>query len=87
MLRASTFAFGLFVALWGAAFLVVDKIVLFNAPEGEAGVRGMLTQTQIDQERRPIIDPADWTAFTLMSFGSVTMLYSVALPKKTSSSS
>jgi len=87
MLRASAFAFGLFVALWGVSFLVVDKIILHSAPEGDTGIRGMLAQTQIDQESRPIIDPADWTAFMLMSFGSVTMLYSVALPRKSSSSS
>lgn len=84
MLRASAFAAGLFIALWGAAFLVVDKIVLFNPPDEErAGFRGMLAKEQVDQEVRPVIDPADWTAFTLMSIGSVTMLYSVALPKKT----
>ena len=42
----------------------------------------MLKKESIGTETRPIIDPADWAAFTLMSIGSVTMLYSVALPKK-----
>jgi hypothetical protein len=82
MLRASMFATGLFIALWGGAFLVIDKVVLFNPPEERAGVRGMLAKQAIGQEDRPVLDPADWTAFTLMSIGSVTMLYSVALPKK-----
>jgi hypothetical protein len=86
MLRASAFASGLFIALWGAAFLVVDQVVLFNPPADKEskGIRGMLKQTTIGTEQRPIIDPTDWTAFTLMSIGSVTMLYSVALPKKAS---
>jgi hypothetical protein len=85
MLRACCFAWGFFIALWGGAFLMIDKLVLFSPPEGETGIRGMLVQQQIEQERRPVIDPADWTAFTLMSIGSVTMLYSVALPRKSSS--
>lgn len=83
MLRASAFATGLFVALWGVVFLQVDKIVFHNPrPEEDPGFRGMLKKESIGSETRPIIDPADWAAFTLMSIGSVTMLYSVALPKK-----
>jgi hypothetical protein len=61
---------------------VVDKIVLHNPPEDRAGIRGMLAKHQIDDEALPVIDPADWAAFLLMSLGSVTMLYAVALPKK-----
>lgn len=82
MLRACGFATGLFIALWGVTFLWIDKLVLFEPPQGDEGIRGMLTKEQVAQQSRPIIDPADWTAFTLMSIGSVTMLYSVALPKK-----
>ncbi|HUQ71605.1 MAG TPA: hypothetical protein VM165_18900 [Planctomycetaceae bacterium] len=84
MLRSSAFATGLFIAMWGATFLVVDKVVLFNPPADreEKGIRAMLAKEQIADEDRPVIDPADWTAFTLMSIGSVTMLYAVALPKR-----
>ena len=32
--------------------------------------------------RKQVIDPPEWAAFSLMSIGTVTMLYSVALPKK-----
>jgi hypothetical protein len=84
MLRASAFATGLFIAMWGATFLVVDKLVLFNPPEerAETGIRAMLAKEQVADEDRPVVDPADWAAFTLMSIGSVTMLYAVALPKR-----
>ncbi|MDZ4683885.1 MAG: hypothetical protein SH850_02275 [Planctomycetaceae bacterium] len=84
MLRASAFATGLFIAMWGASLLVIDKVVLFNAPADreEQGIRAMLAKEQIADEARPVIDPADWAAFTLMSIGSVTMLYAVALPKR-----
>jgi hypothetical protein len=81
MLRASAFALGLFICMWGGIFLV-DKIVLYSPPEKEPGIRAMLKKQAVGDETRPIIDPADWAAFTLMSIGSVTMLYSVALPKK-----
>uniref|UniRef100_A0A7C2NZS8 Uncharacterized protein n=1 Tax=Schlesneria paludicola TaxID=360056 RepID=A0A7C2NZS8_9PLAN len=82
MLRASAFAIGLFIAQWGASFLVIDKLVLFNTTGEERGIRAMLAKEQIADEARPVIDPADWTAFALMSIGSVTMLYAVALPKR-----
>ncbi len=82
MLRSSGFAIGLFIAMWGGVFLWVDKLVLFDPPPDDAGIRGMLVQERIAEESRPVLDPADWTAFTLMSIGSVTMLYAVALPKR-----
>lgn len=82
MLRPCGFATGLFVLMWGATFLYVDKLVLFEPPASDPGIRGMLDKEQVAQESRPIIDPSDWAAFSLMSIGSVAMLYSVALPKK-----
>lgn len=82
MFRASGFATGLFILMWGVTFLYVDKLVLFEPPESDPGIRGMLDKEQIAQESRPVLDPSDWAAFSLMSIGSVAMLYSVALPKK-----
>jgi len=97
MLRATFFAAGMFVALWGTAFLFVDQIVL-NVPEDYAqqqyqqqqyqqqnqGFRGLFasnTQPQYGPRGR-VLSPPDWAAFSLMSIGSVTMLYAAALPKK-----
>ncbi len=82
MIRACGFAIGLFIALWGGVFLCVDKLVLFEAPKTDSGIRGMLIANSIEGETRPVVDPADWVSFLLMSVGSVTMLYSVALPKR-----
>ena len=82
MMRSTFFATGLFVALWGTSFLFVDKIVLNlkEEPFRPSGFRGLFTAiTPVGQK---VIDPPDWTAFSLMSIGTVTMLYSVALPKK-----
>jgi len=82
MLRSSFFSAGLFVALWGVSFLMVDKVVLnVKADKSKpSGFRGLFTG--VSPERKQIFDPPDWAAFSLMSVGTVTMLYAVALPKK-----
>ena len=81
MLRASCFAIGMFVGMCGLAFLAIDKVVLHQPTEKDPGIRGMLAKQVVDKEQRPVIDPPDWAAFTLLSIGSVSMLYAVALPK------
>lgn len=81
VIRASCFSAGMFVSLWGLAFLAIDKVVLHQPTEKDPGIRGMLSKQVVDKESRPIIDPPDWAAFTLLSIGSVSMLYAVALPK------
>lgn len=81
MLRASCFAMGMFVGMWGLSFLAIDKIVLHQPTEKDPGIRGMLAKQVVDKEQRPIIDPPEWAAFILLSLGSVSMLYSVALPR------
>ena len=81
MLRASCFSAGLFIGLWGLSFLAIDKLVMFQPQERDPGIRGMLAKQVVNKESRPIIDPPDWAAFTLLSIGSVTMLYAIALPK------
>ena len=82
MLRATFFAAGLFVAMWGASLLAIDKVVLTTktSPQRQTGFRGLFTS--VNAQRQRVIDPPDWAAFSLMSVGSVTMLYAIALPKK-----
>ena len=82
MLRSIFFSTGLFVFLWGVMFLFVDKLVLKTPSEenAEQAFRGMFTSTNDEQQK--IVDPPDWAGFSLMSIGSVTMLYAVALPKR-----
>lgn len=84
MLRAFFFSGGLFVALWGVSFLMVDKMVLtFDAELPEVRTeefRGLFMQETQDSKR--VINPPDWAAFFLMSLGTVTMLYAVALPRR-----
>ena len=82
MVRACFFATGLFVALWGVSFLVVDKVVLSFKDDSprNSQMRGLFISSSPD--RKQVFDPPDWAAFSLMSIGAVTMLYSVALPKQ-----
>lgn len=84
MLRSTFFAVGLFVALTGGSFLMVDKIIF--KPEAEEtrypGMRAMMGMMPFREAQKREFDPPDWAAFSLISVGSVTMLYAVALPKK-----
>jgi hypothetical protein len=82
MLRSFFFSTGLFITLCGAGFLYVDKITLnvqADTPR-PTGFRGLFTG--VSPERKRVFDPPDWAAFSLLSMGSVTMLYSIALPRK-----
>lgn len=84
MWRAIFFSQGMFVALCGTAFLMVDEMVLSGTVEPEPPrveeFRGMFMEK--DEQDRRVFNPPEWAAFTLMSIGTVTMLYSVALPKR-----
>lgn len=85
MLRATFFSTGMFVLLWGVAFLFADKIVMHDSGEKlerDKNIRGMLTNQQIEKDIRRVIDPPDWAAFSLLSAGAVTILYTIALPQR-----
>jgi hypothetical protein len=83
MVRSTFFALGLFTAMCGASFLVVDKFVLnvkSKSLKKQEGVRALFVS--VTPDRQQVFDPPQWFAFSMMSAGSVTMLYSIALPKK-----
>lgn len=86
MLRATFFATGLFIGLIGVSLLFVRSVELSwrSEPKPEPGFRGLFTRmgNTVAPPPRKVITPPDWAAFSLMSIGAVTMLYSVALPKK-----
>lgn len=83
MIRSSFFSVGTFVLLCGVTFLYADKVVLKDNGEKlerDKNIRGMMTNQQIGEDVRRVIDPPEWAAFSLLSVGAVTMLYSIALP-------
>ncbi|MDA0810618.1 MAG: hypothetical protein O3B68_21710 [Planctomycetota bacterium] len=85
MIRAIFFAGGLFVALCGTSFLMVDKMVLTasasKTEERTREFRGLFMEEEAQSDRK-VFNPPEWAAFCLMSIGAVTMFYSVALPKR-----
>lgn len=86
MMRSTFFSAGLFILLWGVAFLFVDKVELAVKSKPEpprTGFRGFFSRvTSTNERKQKVIDPPEWAAFSLLSIGAVTMLYAVALPKK-----
>lgn len=81
-MKSCFFAIGLFMTLCGGSLLFVDKVTL-NAnedPQPESAISSMFSSVTPGRQR--VIDPPEWAAFSFMSIGAVTMLYSVALPKK-----
>ena len=80
-MRAMFFSMGLFIALWGISFLFVDKIILKMEadPQRTHDFRGLLS---IAADNQQMVDPPDWAAFGLISLGTVTMMYSIALPRR-----
>ena len=84
-MRATFFAIGLFVTLWGISLLFIDKVALKSkADEAQPneGFRAMIGMRNEPYQQQKVLDPPDWVAFSLLSVGSVTMLYSFALPRK-----
>lgn len=86
MMRSTFFSAGLFILLWGVAFLFVDKVELSikgKPQQPGSGFRGFFSRvTTTNANRQKVIDPPEWAAFSLLSIGAVTMLYAVALPRK-----
>lgn len=86
MLRATFFATGLFIGLVGVSLLFVKRVEVAwkDDPKPEPGFRGLFTRMSntVATPPRKTITPPDWAAFSMMSIGAVTMLYSIALPKK-----
>lgn len=88
MLRAIFVAWGLFLCMSGGSLLMIDKLVLTFTEEPSEGneqddeeFRGLFMEEPTDENQK-VFNPPDWLAFSLMSVGSVTTLYAIALPKR-----
>lgn len=85
MIRSLFLSTGLFVLLWGVTFLFVDQVVLniTEQPHDHPAIRSMFTSRVPGGQQ--IFNPPQWASFCLMSIGSVTLLYAIALPGKSAS--
>lgn len=80
-MRAFFFAVGLCLMFLGGEALLLDKAVL-NVKQTrrmETPIRGILS---VNTEQKMVLDPPMWIGYALLSSGAVTVLYSIALPKK-----
>jgi hypothetical protein len=84
MLRSTFFSVGLFITLWGISFLFIDKLMIKakEVPLQQKTFRGFFAAVTPSGDQHRIVDPPEWAAFSLLSIGTVTMLYSVALPRR-----
>lgn len=80
MIRSFFFAAGLYIVTCGLTCLLVDQMTLNwrDLSNDPAGTRAWFTS--VAEDRRFVLNPPDWLAFSLMTVGSVTTLYSIALP-------
>ena len=78
--RALFLGTGVYVALLGAVLFLVDSVTMAPYAAGSAPRwLTMLTTTSAGQAR--ILNPPDWTPYTLVGVGGVTILYAIALPR------
>ena len=82
-MRAFFFAVGLCLMFLGGEALLLDKAVLNVQQMRRVGspppIRNMIS---VNTEQKMVIDPPMWIGYALLSSGAVTVLYSIALPKK-----
>lgn len=78
MWRALFLALGIYACLLGAECLVIDKALL-NSRDRSQGLIGRLDPTSGRQ--RELI-PSEWAPWSLLSAGTVTILYSFTLPQR-----
>jgi len=76
----------MFVVLWGVSFLFIDSVTLRVSSQAQlrkSGFRGLFSSKSASKPK--VINPPEWAAFSLLSVGSVTMLYACVLPRRKSS--
>ena len=79
MWRSLFLALGAFTVILGAEFMAIDKAILKSRYEATAGTpRAMSGQAGRSRE----FVPKDWAPWSLLSAGSVVMLYSFTIPRR-----
>lgn len=74
MVRAFFLALGVSTAIIGLEFMAVDKATIISRVESPAGGP---SRVQVRE-----IAPPDWVPWTLLSAGSIVMIYSFTIPKR-----
>ena len=80
MWRAFFLGVGIFMLLLGAQFLVVEKAILRAREAPPATTNIFAEQPAVGQNKAILAQP--WWAWSLMSTGAVTCLYSFTIPRR-----
>jgi hypothetical protein len=76
MWRAFFLALGIYAVMLGVECLVIDKALLAGEKE-----QGSSLMPKFGEQRKEI-EPPEWAPWSLLSGGSVVILYSFTLPKR-----
>ena len=77
MWRALFLALGIYCILLGAQCLAVERAILKSDAPAQGGLLGVMRAPA----PRELVPP-DWAAWTLLSGGAVTVLYSFTIPRR-----
>lgn len=80
-MRAFFLAVGFCLMFLGVETLLLDKAVL-NIKQTRRRTTPLQSMISVNYDQKMVIDPPTWVGYALLSSGAVTVLYSIALPKK-----
>src|SRR6185436_597634 len=80
MWRAFFWSIGIFACLLGGECLVLEKAVL-TQPSPAANNGSPMALRAAPSRQKEIVVP-DWAPWSLFSFGAVTLIYTVTIPKR-----
>jgi hypothetical protein len=81
LIRLCFFAEGVLVLLVGLALVFVDRFVTVSlAAESQRSFE--FAWTTVNAELQYVFDPPEWVGYALVSVGVITVLYTIALPRR-----
>ena len=79
MWRAFFWSVGIYACLLGAECMVVEKAILHGSETAVVNRLDILSPP-----RQKEFAPPDWAPWSLLSFGAITLIYTITLPKRAS---
>ncbi|MCA9026382.1 MAG: hypothetical protein KDA86_14340 [Planctomycetaceae bacterium] len=81
LVRPCVIGFGLALMMTGSTLLFVDRVTLRNATEMQQA-RMPQVFIRVSPLTKREFSPPQWMPITLLAAGGLTVLYSIALPRK-----
>jgi len=77
-MRSTFCGIGLFVLMWGSVFLFADQLEI-RPHQNLSSLSGWWTSWKNGEA---VFHPPEWAAFSLLSAGSLMVLYAIGLPQR-----